>query len=61
LPGIGRASSQAKLFYAMGHQHIGLTIAPITAELVADMVAERSPRLPIAAFDLRRFGAPSHS
>jgi glycine/D-amino acid oxidase-like deaminating enzyme len=25
------------------------------AELVADMVAERSPRLPIAAFDLRRF------
>jgi len=61
LPGIGRASSQAKLFYAIGHQHIGLTIAPITAELVADMVAERSPRLPIAGFDLRRFGAPSHS
>jgi D-amino-acid dehydrogenase len=45
----------------MGHQHIGLTIAPITAELVADMVAKRSPRLPIAAFDLRRFGAASQS
>jgi glycine/D-amino acid oxidase-like deaminating enzyme len=35
-----------------------LTIAPITAELVADIVAEREPRLPIAAFDLGRFGAP---
>jgi D-hydroxyproline dehydrogenase len=58
LPGIGRASGTPKLFYAIGHQHIGLTIAPITAELVADIVAEREPRLPIAAFDLGRFGAP---
>jgi D-amino-acid dehydrogenase len=58
LPGIGRAPGQARLFYATGHQHIGLTIAPITAEFVADLVAERTPRLPIAAFDLRRFGAP---
>jgi D-hydroxyproline dehydrogenase len=58
LPGIGRAGS-APLFYAIGHQHIGLTMAPITAELVADLVAARTPRLPIAAFDLRRFGSPS--
>ncbi len=33
LPGIGRAPGAAKVFYAIGHQHIGLTIAPITAEL----------------------------
>jgi D-hydroxyproline dehydrogenase len=58
LPGIGRVRGTAKLFYAIGHQHIGLTIAPITAELVADLVAERSPRHPVAAFDLQRFGAP---
>jgi D-amino-acid dehydrogenase len=57
LPGIGRAVAPVKLFYAVGHQHIGLTLAPITAELVADLVAERAPRLPMAAFDLRRFGA----
>jgi D-hydroxyproline dehydrogenase len=58
LPGIGRAPGPTKLFYATGHQHIGLTLAPVTAELIADLVAERTPRLPIAAFDLRRFGAP---
>jgi D-amino-acid dehydrogenase len=58
LPGIGRAAAPVKLYYAIGHQHIGLTLAPITAELVADLVAGRAPRLPIAAFDLRRFGAP---
>jgi glycine/D-amino acid oxidase-like deaminating enzyme len=55
LPGIGRASAPSKLFYAIGHQHIGLTLAPITAELIADIVAQRAPRIPIAAYDLNRF------
>jgi D-amino-acid dehydrogenase len=55
LPGIGRAAGSAKLFYAVGHQHIGLTLAPVSADLVADIVAERSPHLALAAYDLRRF------
>jgi D-hydroxyproline dehydrogenase len=55
LPGIGRAPGFPKLFYAIGHQHIGLTLAPITAELIADLVAERAPRLAVAAYDLTRF------
>jgi D-amino-acid dehydrogenase len=57
VPGIGRAPGPSKLFYAIGHQHIGLTLAPISAELVADVVAQRTPRLPITGFDLRRFSA----
>ena len=55
LPGIGRAPGPAKLFYAVGHQHIGLTLAPFTAELLADMVAGREPPIPVAPFDLQRF------
>jgi glycine/D-amino acid oxidase-like deaminating enzyme len=55
LPGIGRAPGPAKLFYAIGHQHIGLTLAPFTAELIADIVAGREPKIPVAAYDLRRF------
>jgi D-hydroxyproline dehydrogenase len=55
LPGIGRAPGPAKLFYAIGHQHIGLTLAPFTAELIADIVAGREPPIPVAAYDLRRF------
>jgi D-hydroxyproline dehydrogenase len=57
LPGIGRTPHAGKLFYAIGNQHIGLTTAPATGDLIADLVAERAPRIPIAAFDLRRFGA----
>ena len=59
LPGIGRAAGPVKLFYAVGHQHIGLTLAPVTADLIADLVAARAPRLAVTGFDLRRFGSPS--
>ncbi|HEX3914320.1 MAG TPA: FAD-dependent oxidoreductase [Steroidobacteraceae bacterium] len=55
LPGIGRAPGPAKLFYAIGHQHIGLTLAPFTAELLADIVAGREASIPVAAYDLKRF------
>jgi D-hydroxyproline dehydrogenase len=59
LPGIGRAATPARLFYAVGHHHIGLTTAAVTGELVAALVAERAPRLDVSGFDLRRFGATS--
>jgi D-amino-acid dehydrogenase len=56
LPGIGRASGPHELFYAVGHQHLGLTLAAVTAEIVSDLVTEQRPRFDIRAFDLRRFG-----
>lgn len=55
LPGIGQAPGGAGIFYAIGHQHLGLTMAAGTAELMADLVTQRRPRQPTAAFDLRRF------
>jgi D-amino-acid dehydrogenase len=61
LPGIGRVAASARLFYAVGHHHVGLTTAAVTGELVADLVAEREPRLDVRAFDLRRFGARSRA
>jgi glycine/D-amino acid oxidase-like deaminating enzyme len=54
LPGIGRLE-RTSIFYAVGHQHIGLTLAPVTGELMSDLVAGRQPRHDISAFDLRRF------
>ena len=56
LPGIGHVPGAHRLFYAVGHQHIGLTLAPVTGDLIADLVAERTPRHAVSAFDLRRFG-----
>jgi D-amino-acid dehydrogenase len=54
LPAMGRSADAPWLYYAFGHQHIGLTLSAVTAHAMADLVAGR-PRPDIAAFDLRRF------
>ncbi|NIM28741.1 MAG: FAD-dependent oxidoreductase, partial [Gammaproteobacteria bacterium] len=41
LPVIGRARRHASLYYAFGHQHVGLTSAPRTGRLIADLIAGR--------------------
>lgn len=55
LPVIDRARSAANVFYAFGHQHLGLTGAPATARLVSALVAGRSPNEDISAFRIDRF------
>ncbi|PZU11308.1 MAG: FAD-dependent oxidoreductase [Sphingobium sp.] len=55
LPAIGRANDTDNLFYAFGHQHLGLTLAPITARLVRDMVTENPLHLSTSLFDIARF------
>jgi len=60
LPGIGRVPGPHPIFYAVGHQHIGLTMAPITGEIMADLVAGRTGRHDISPFDLRRFAGGGH-
>jgi D-amino-acid dehydrogenase len=57
LPGIGRADGEHALFYAVGHQHLGLTLAAVTADLIAAIVTGRTPRFDVEPFDLRRFGS----
>ena len=56
LPAIGRSRAADNLLYAFGHQHLGMTLAAITGELVVAMALENTPPLPLAPFDLNRFG-----
>ncbi|SFG35784.1 D-amino-acid dehydrogenase [Novosphingobium sp. CF614] len=55
LPAIGRARDAANLFYAFGHQHLGLTLSAITAEGVAALAGGDEPPIPLAPFALERF------
>jgi D-hydroxyproline dehydrogenase len=57
LPAIGRSRNAANLFYAFGHQHLGLTLAAITAELLGDLVCGRRPAIDVSPFDLERFSS----
>jgi len=43
LPVIGRSPGAPRVHYAFGHQHLGLTLAGLTARLIADDIADRPP------------------
>ncbi len=55
LPVIGPSRGGADVIHAFGHGHIGLTLAPITAQIVADLVAGRDPERDITACRPGRF------
>lgn len=55
LPAIGRSAKLPNLLYAFGHQHLGLTLAPVTAELVSKLVDGTTSDIPTKPFDLARF------
>ena len=57
LPAIGRSDRAANLFYAFGHQHLGLTLAATTGDAVAALVMGDAAPFDLAPFDLKRFGA----
>jgi D-amino-acid dehydrogenase len=55
LPVIGPSRGGSGVIHAFGHGHIGLTLAPVTARIVADLVAGRPPDRDIAPFRVTRF------
>ncbi|OOG71231.1 NAD(P)/FAD-dependent oxidoreductase [Sinorhizobium sp. A49] len=55
LPAIGRARATARVVYAFGHGHLGLTQSAGTARLVADLLTSQSPTIDIAPFSPQRF------
>lgn len=55
LPALGRSRRAANLLYAFGHQHLGLTLAALTGELIAALARREQPDVDVAPFDLERF------
>jgi D-amino-acid dehydrogenase len=55
LPVIGRSRHHAGIFYAFGHQHVGLTCAPRTGRLIADLVAGRRSNIDLEPYRVDRF------
>lgn len=55
LPVIGRSRYCRQVLHAFGHGHLGLTAAPMTAGLVADLIAGRPSMIDIAPYEASRF------
>jgi D-amino-acid dehydrogenase len=55
LPVIGPSRGGADVILAFGHGHLGVTLAPITAEIVSSLVNEQKPRKDISRLLPNRF------
>lgn len=54
-PVVGQSTKHPGLFYAFGHQHLGMTLAAITGEIMRDLILGQKPSLSINAFRPDRF------
>jgi D-amino-acid dehydrogenase len=55
LPCLGPSAASPDVVYAFGHGHVGMTAAPMTGKVVADLVTGRPPTIDISPFSARRF------
>jgi D-amino-acid dehydrogenase len=55
LPIVGRVPRLSNALLAAGHNMLGLTLAPVTGKIIADILAERPTSLPIEALSPARF------
>ncbi|WP_444996807.1 NAD(P)/FAD-dependent oxidoreductase [Aliikangiella sp. IMCC44359] len=55
LPIIGRSPNQPSVVFAFGHQHLGLTQAAVTADIVSEIIQQKEPSIDISAYRINRF------
>lgn len=56
MPIIGRSEALPSVVYATAHYRNGVLLAPVTADLVADLMMEGAAGRALEAFSPRRFG-----
>jgi D-amino-acid dehydrogenase len=55
LPIIGASPLHPGAFFAFGHQHLGLTLAGVTADVLAALIGDGEPPVDITPFRIDRF------
>ena len=55
LPVIAQSPHSNAVFYAFGHQHLGLTLGPITGRLIAALVSGQQPEFDVSPYRIERF------
>lgn len=55
LPVLGQTPDLDNLYLSFGHQHLGLTLAPISAEIICQLITTGKTALDISPFDIQRF------
>jgi D-amino-acid dehydrogenase len=55
LPVICQAPNHSNIFFALGHQHLGLTLGAITGKLIGQIVTNSETDIDISPFSISRF------
>jgi D-amino-acid dehydrogenase len=55
LPVLGVSPNCQHVLYAFGHQHLGITLGPVSGFVIADLVAGREPGVDLTAYRANRF------
>jgi D-amino-acid dehydrogenase len=55
LPVIGRSPRAPQVIYAFGHQHLGVTLGPVTGRIVAGLVRGAEPDRNLRPYRIERF------
>jgi glycine/D-amino acid oxidase-like deaminating enzyme len=55
LPVLGYSTNSNNIVYAFGHQHLGMTLAAITGEIIADLLSNKEPQVPLFPYRANRF------
>lgn len=55
LPVIGPSHRSERVYFAFGHQHIGLTLGGATGKIIADLIAGRKPPVDLGPYSPARF------
>jgi D-amino-acid dehydrogenase len=55
LPVIGRSPRSPHVYYAFGHQHLGLTLSAITGRLIGAVVSGKQPEIDLSPYRIERF------
>jgi D-amino-acid dehydrogenase len=58
MPIIGRADGTENLYLATGHAMLGIALAPVTGEILKDLVSGEPPRFALEPFAPSRFRRP---
>jgi D-amino-acid dehydrogenase len=56
LPVLGFSSSSENIVYAFGHQHLGMTLAAITGQIITDLLSKKPPSVIALPYRATRFG-----
>jgi D-amino-acid dehydrogenase len=54
-PAVGPVPSVRGLYAATGHAMLGLTLGPVTGQLMAEMILDGKPSIDVRAFAVERF------